>query len=418
MTSLIAHRSGQALEPSAGEGHLSQAVLRDRPGLSLTSLEIDRTLDWALSGHPRIQRDFFSVKPSASYDVVVANPPYVPWKNVRAATRNRAARQKSMYHQRVNLYQLFMDAAIDHLAPGGEMVFVVPGEWVHATVASPLREKMARSGALTHFVHCGEERLFLDADLPFLCILRFVKGESQKEVQYWRTFESAANGVAAEPRTLLDRDNRWMMLPTDIAATIESWSTLSEHFDVCAGLVSGADDVFRVKNTAAFEPETIMMQVSSERTLVPYLFLDKYETPSLIPEKARVFIQNHRARLLSRRSRKFSELSYHRYAAVRNLSLMESTTERFFASVRTRNREPFFTVSGATHFNGAVFGIFRKESCALSVKDTVALLNSPRYRIVLEGMLLVSGEKTSLQHATISDLPVPRSSAAIREFLA
>lgn len=418
MASLVSHTTGIALEPSAGEGHLASALLRKRPNLQLSAYEIDDSLQWRVPGVERDKKDFFSVLPAQSFDVIIANPPYLPLMSTRASTRRLAQTVASRYHKKVNLYQLFLDVAIDHLRTGGELVAIVPGEWVYSTAASVLREKFFSSGAITHFIHCGEEKLFPDADLPFLCILRFVKGAPQKRVKYWSSFSDASSGKRASSRVLVSRGTRWALFPPVLAAQVSEWTTLSACFDVKVGLVTGAEDVFRLPTNHGLEPETVALQVTSERDTAEYLFLEEYGTPEDLPPKARAYIKRHKKRLMKRRIRRFSEDDFHRYGAVRNLAAMRSETQRFYALAKTRHPDPFFLLDGTTLFNGSVVGVFARTSSDISCGDAVRLLNSTKYRAILEGMMLLSGEKVSLQHATIADLPFPPSLNALEEFLA
>lgn len=88
MTSLVSSRSGRALEPSAGEGHLSRALETARPGLTLESVRLDSSLSWDLASHPRIDSDFFSFSSgkSGEFNVIFGNPPYVAIKKSPSLT--------------------------------------------------------------------------------------------------------------------------------------------------------------------------------------------------------------------------------------------------------------------------------------------------------------------------------------------
>ena len=85
--------------------------------------------------------------------------------------------------------------------------------------------------------------------------------------------------------------------------------------------------------------------------------------------------------------------------------------------VKTRHSKPFFKVAKAKYFNGGVLGIFRKPSATISIDAAVKLLNSDKYRVVLQGMLLVSGDKLTLQPSTLLDAPFPSSITEMENFL-
>ena len=420
MTALVTHTRGAALEPSAGEGHLASALHRVAPHLAITSVEIDSSLSWSHTDLPLSTSDFFehTANQQGTYDVVFGNPPYVTLKNTDALTREALEPYAVSYQGKVNLYQLFFDRCIDLLKPGGELVFIIPGEWVYATSAAPLREKLQRLGAVTDFIHCGEEKLFSDASVPFISIVRFVRGLTQGPIKYHNSLQAAHTKQIPELRSLVVRNKRWMMLPSDLADEIGEWGTLRDQFSAHVGLVSGCDDVFLLKPGSKVEDACRLSQMTSERVEKEFLFLDRYKNLDEVPPRARAYVRRHKRRLMARKIRVFSTENFWQYGAVRNLSLMDSTTDRFFALVKTRSPEPFFHAGSTKHFTGAVLGVFRLESATLQCEEVVTLLNSPRYRSILESMLLVSGEKVSLQPATLLDAPLPRNSDALRAFLA
>jgi adenine-specific DNA-methyltransferase len=388
--------------------------------MAITSVEIDATLSWDHIDLPLCNADFFeyTADQTQGYDVVFGNPPYVTLRNTEVETKELLAPFVEAYQGKVNLYQLFFDRCIDLLKPGGELVFIIPGEWVYATSATPLREKIQRCGAITDFIHCGEEKLFSDASVPFISIVRFVRDAVQGPVRFHNSFGAAHQKQSPELRSLVIRENRWMMLPSALADEIARWGTLRDQFSAHVGLVSGCDEVFALKSGSKVENECRLPQLTSERTVRDFLFLDRYNSLDEVPPRARAYVRRHKRRLLSRKIRAFSSENFWQYGAVRNLPLMDSTSERFFALVKTRSHQPFFLASSVKHFTGAVLGIFRLENAALRCDEVVELMNSPRYRSVLESMLLVSGEKVSLQPATLLDAPLPRTTADLRAFLA
>jgi hypothetical protein len=181
--------------------------------------------------------------------------------------------------------------------------------------------------------------------------------------------------------------------------------------------VSGADGVFRLTDPSQVEPECVKKQVTSERKLVDFLYADDYATIRDVPPLARKLLRAHKGLLEKRRIRVFNSANWWHYGAVRNLSHMETATPRFFAMVKTRHSKPFFKVSNAKYFNGGVLGVFKKSTAAISIDAAVNLLNSEKYRVVLQGMLLVSGDKLTLQPSTLLDVPFPSSTTELEHFL-
>lgn len=417
MCDMVRHGHGRALEPSAGEGHLAAALSKARPDLRVEAVELDPALSWPHACIPLHQGDFFVFADShlGAYDVIFGNPPYVSWKACDDSTKRAAANVKKRYQDKANLYYLFIDRCLDLLAPGGELVFIVPAEWAYTTTAQPLRSKMAAVGALTHVVHCGEEKLFSDAAVPAIMIFRFVAGQRQGDVTYSQGLDAYRAGLT-RTMELHDRLGRWMLLDASTARTVRQWGRLGDQYAVRVGLVTGADAAFKVPPNAKLEPECLQAQVTTKQVTETYINVNDVRDFESIPPRTAAHLLANKSTLLARRIAAFDDTNWWRYGAIRNEAHMASDVERFYALAKTRSQRPFFT-HAASHFTGGVLGLFRKPG-AISVPTAVAVANSPRYRAVLDAMFLITADKVSLQPSTLEDSPFPQTEAQAAEFLA
>jgi adenine-specific DNA-methyltransferase len=414
MGRLLKIRRGVALEPSAGAGDLV-GILERRTQVITVAVELDASIE------PRcttkvLTADFFDFADNSKvlYNAILGNPPFIAWKNVAPATKISAAKVKAGYSDKTNLYHLFIDRCISLLVPNGELVFIVPKEWLYSTSAGPLREKIAREGAITHVVDCGESKLFTDADVPALLIFRYQHGKKQSNVCF-STFEDAV-AQKCNSRKLVTNGTSWMFLPDTLAAEISTWDTFGTQYAVRVGFVTGLDSAFKVNPGDIESSATIPVVTTLRRT---ELFVDacQYGSVESMPPKLAAHLARHKDALLCRRIRNFDESNWWQYGAVRNRVPMESKESRFFALAKTRSTKPFFSVQGAKYFSGGVLGLFKKRSATIGVRDAIRLLNSPKYRAILEAMSLTSNDKVSLQPATLERAPFPQNAAQIVEFL-
>ena len=92
----------KVLEPSAGTGRLADAA--KAKGAEVVAAEVDSRLRDILAkkGHTLVERDFTAMKPEASFDRILMNPPF--------------EKGQDMAHVR---------AAYEHLKPGGKMVAIM-----------------------------------------------------------------------------------------------------------------------------------------------------------------------------------------------------------------------------------------------------------------------------------------------------
>lgn len=407
MMALVAHHEGRALEPSAGAGHLV-TPLEARPGLSIDAVELDDRVRRECVT-PITYGDFFTwaQDKDGAYDVIFGNPPYVAWKAVEGATRESAKATKAAYSDLANLYYLFIDRCVDLLTPGGELVFIVPKEWLYTTSALPLRQKMNAAGAITDLIDCGEEKLFADADVPALLIFRFEKGAAPRTLTHFGSL-SAALEERSQRRVLRDENGRWMLLTEAETAAVEQWGRLGDVFSVKVGLVTGADKVFKVSDDLDLEPDCVQDQLTTRQQPERFINVNGYDRFEDIPPKTAAYLAQHKETLLARRIARFDETNWWRYGAIRNDAFMASDTPRLFAMAKTR-KQPFFS-SDATHFGGGILGLFAL-STDLDLGVALRVLQDDRFRRILEGMFVTSKDKVTLQPGTLEDAPFPRTTA-------
>lgn len=417
MANLISHRTGTACEPSAGAGHLVAVLEAHRPNMAVDAVELDHRLT-STCRTPVTRADFFtwSVGREGRYQLIFGNPPYVAWKHVEQGTAVTAAATKARYSNKTNLYHLFIDRAVDLLADGGEMILIVPKEWLYSTSAAPLRTKLDTHGALTHIVDCGEEPLFADAAVPALLIFRWVKGQRRGPILHAAGTTAAAEGTWTT-RQLGSAGQRWLILPTGLAAAIADWTPLSDQYIPRVGLVTGLDRAFRLPAGHRIEPECVHLQIDTSRTPVPFLDVDHITNPDDLPPNAAAHLAAHEHDLRARRIRTFDDSNWWTYGARRNITHMASDTRRFYALVKTRHQAPFFTCPDAGSFTGGVLGLFAHDGTNVDVDTAVAVLNSPAYRAVFDAMSLTTADKLNLQPATLSDAPFPPTAVGAANWL-
>ncbi|MCA1939090.1 MAG: class I SAM-dependent methyltransferase [Dechloromonas sp.] len=309
----LCRNSGRVLEPSAGDGAFYHAL--QARGAELTGVEIDRRV--APAG-TRVM-DFFALPESERFATIVGNPPYVRYQDIAARTRKKL--KSPLFDKRSNLFLFFIEKCIRHLEPGGELVFIVPREFIKLTSARKLNAWLFAQGSITHFFETGDVRVFAGAT-PNCCIFRFEKGRSDRHMDDGRIF------TEVDGQLMFLRENHGVRL--------------SDLFDVRVGGVSGADPVFRhaegnldfVCSKTADTGETRRMIYGIEH-------------PALLP---------HKQRLLARRVRKFDDSNWWHWG--RHFPINDDP--RIYVNGRTRKPTPFF-LHDCPNFDGSVLALFPKN---------------------------------------------------------
>jgi adenine-specific DNA-methyltransferase len=203
MASLFAPRASpvRVLDAGAGVGSLSVAFLQ-RHGTTnthATAYEIDPALRFHLTESLRsfqapgfafevIDRDFiqeavFRLKVGDGKNLfthAILNPPY---KKISNASQHRELLSRAGL-ETVNLYTAFVGLAVALMAPGGEVVAIIPRSFCNGLYYKPFRSWILERAAIEH-VHLFESRTSAFADDAVLqenVIIKLVRGASQGSV--------------------------------------------------------------------------------------------------------------------------------------------------------------------------------------------------------------------------------------------
>jgi len=146
------HENLRVLDPGSGPGTFVGGLLRYclREGLpvpTIDAVEIDPELHEEaaeLHSHPKVTficRDFLT-DGGGPYDLIIANPPYVPITELSEEEKRKYRQGFSCARGRFDLYLLFFEQALRVLAPGGRLVFVTPEKYLRVWTASHLRRML------------------------------------------------------------------------------------------------------------------------------------------------------------------------------------------------------------------------------------------------------------------------------------
>lgn len=319
----LCRNSGRVLEPSAGDGAFYRALLARQA--NVTAIELDPSV--APAGVQVM--DFFDFPESEAFDTVIGNPPYVRIQDVTVDTKNKL--KSPMFDGRSNLFLFFIEKCVRHLKPGGELVFIVPREFIKLTAAKKLNRWLFEQGSITHFFETGDSRVFGE-HTPNCAIFRFEKGRMDRSMDDGRTFTEV--------------DGQLMFLRSDYPLPF------SDIFTVKVGGVSGADEIFT-------HPKGNMEFVCSKT-------VDTGETRRMFYEVQNTWLLEHKEKLLARRVINFDESNWWRWG--RHFPI--NNYPRIYVNGRTRKVEPFF-LHECNAFDGSILALFLNHR-KISRRDLVA----------------------------------------------
>lgn len=264
--------------------------------------------------------DFFSLPEGERFATIIGNPPYVKARDILPQTRQLL--RSHLLDGHANLYLHFIEKAVRHLEPGGELIFITPRDFLKATGAARLNAWLFDQGSITDFEELGDARIFPGAT-PNCAIWRFEQG-------------NLAHRLGDGRRTVLSGGQ--LMLTRGIYSI-----PLQRLFFVKVGAVSGADDIFthaELGNADFVCSKTA--QTGATRRMI-------YRTG----EGSIPYLEGFKPRLLARRVTTFDERNWWQWGRHH----YRSPAPRIYVNGRTRNPRPFF-LHPCTDYDGAVLALF------------------------------------------------------------
>lgn len=235
----IRERTDAVLEPSAGDAaFLVEAVRRLRDlgaaeppavsGIEIHphSAEVGRERIQRIGGAPAlIVDDFFNVEPTARFDAVIGNPPYIRYQQftgeARARAREAAFRAGVALTGLASSWAAFTVQSALHLRPGGRLGLVLPAELLSVNYAAPVRRFLFERFARLELV-LFTEQVFpeAEADVVLLMASGFDEGASRHATVYETTnaagLTSLPEGLTFTPTDPSDKWNSALVDPDAI----------------------------------------------------------------------------------------------------------------------------------------------------------------------------------------------------------
>lgn len=370
----LCKNKGKSLEPSAGVGFLSKYFKDNARPIDL-SIEIDNSLK--LIDEQIIFMDFFDYSVKNKFNTIVGNPPYVKYQEIE-----KLSNIKSSYSS-LNLYLYFIEKCFYHLENNGEIVFIIPRDFLTSTRAKNIRKLLFENGTITHIIDYQEEKLFNDAD-PYVIIIRYEKDNHSHITSY------EINGKSKEKEEIFS--NGFLKYIN------KKGFLLKNYFDIKVGMVSGANSIFQ--NDELGTIDIICSDYITTGKKKKYIFDENNNYSNEVWD----YLKQNKTALTNRKIRNFNENNWFEWGAVRNLSYMKKIGKVIYVNNKTRNEKPFF-VNDLGYFDGAVLCLIPKtEEVEKDIYSWCDILNNSKERFLEQGFLV--GNKYQFTQNSLENLYV------------
>ena len=335
----VKHKSSRLLEPSFGAGHLLKKFKEYDENYPMMCYELDAKVKPVITFNQYqtpIYGDFTQQTITTKFKTIIGNPPYVKQKTG-------------------NLYIKFIELCYEYLDDDGELIFIVPSDFIKLTSASSIIDKMTKNGSFTDFLFPHNEKLFENASIDVV-VFRYEKGYMNKKAN--------VNG-----KEVFCNVNKGIITFSD---TEVSGSSIDSHFNVYVGLVSGRDKIYRV-------PFGNIDILNDKDRVEKYIFTETFPTKNT---QIDAHLQTHKAELLERKIKKFSESNWFEWGAPRNVSSIQKYWGKPCIYIRnmTRNKEVAF-VGKVQYFGGSLLCLVPKTNMTENeMQKIIQYINTPVFQ--------------------------------------
>jgi adenine-specific DNA-methyltransferase len=357
----VKHKGSLVMEPSFGAGHLLKKFKDANPDYPILCYELDNSIKPIVSFNAHqtvVYGDFTKQTIHQKFKTIVGNPPYV-----KQSTGN--------------LYIKFIEICFGLLDDNGEIIFIVPSDFIKLTSASSLIGAMIKEGSFTHFLFPHDEKLFEGASVDVV-VFRYEKG--------LKTKDTIVNG-----KKMICNVNSGIIT---FSETQISGNPLSDTFNVYVGLVSGRDEVYRSVHGN-------MDILNDKERVQKYIFTESFPTGDTLID---AHLQANKSILLERRIRKFNEDNWFEWGAPRNITSIRKNLGKPCIYIRnmTRSQEVAF-IDTVQHFGGSLLCLIPKETMSgAELEKIVSFLNTKD----LQKDYLYSG-RFKIGHKQVCNIIVP-----------
>lgn len=334
----ILNSPSNILEPSIGQGDLIKFIIDKIPNITFDMYEIDTTIKLLdkIQKDNVVYGDFMKQTITKKYKTIVGNPPYVRTK-------------------KGNLYIDFIEKCYTLLDNNGELIFIVPSDFLKLTSASKLLNIMMTNGTFTHIFHPHNEKMFENASIDII-VFRYYKNNSiDKKVLYNNKllYTTNSNGMI----TFGEEENNNIVM-------------FKDYFDIYVGLVSGKETVYKNEELGNIEV------LNGEDKIDKYIYIEKYPCDN---EEINTYLLNHKKELVERRIRKFNEHNWFEWGAPRNIAKINSNLGKDCIYIYNLTRKSNVAFLGkVNYFGGGLIMLKPKKICNLN--NIISYINSNSFK--------------------------------------
>lgn len=334
----ILNNPNNILEPSIGQGDLIDFITNKINNITFDMYEIDTKINLlnTINKDKIIYGDFIDQIITKKYKTIIGNPPYIKTK-------------------KGNLYIDFIEKCYNLLEEDGELIFIVPSDFLKLTSSSKLINELINNGTFTHIYHPNNEKLFNNASIDIIIFRYYKNNNIDKKVLY--------------NNKLLYINNNEGLITFNENENINK-ETFKDYFNIFVGFVSGKEEIYKNKELGNIEI------LNSENKYDKYIYIKNFPSND---QNINDYLLNNKEILIKRKIRKFNENNWFEWGALRNITNIELNIGKDCIYIYNLTRKKTIAFIGkVSYFGGNLLILIPKKICDLN--KIILFLNSDNFK--------------------------------------
>ncbi len=335
----VKYKGSPLMEPSFGAGHLLKKFKELDPNYPMTCYELDTSIKPIIEFNEFqtvIYGDFTKQSVGKKFKTIVGNPPYVKQKTG-------------------NLFIRFIELCYECLDDDGELIFIVPSDFIKLTRASAIIDKMVANGIFTDFLFPNDEHLFEGANVDVVAF-RYEKGShvgKKTVVNGQEKFCNVNKGIITFSDTEIEGNS------------------VDLHFHVYVGQVSGRDEIYRKEYGNI---DLLMDKGKSDK----FIFTQTFPTGNTQVDS---HLLANKTALMERKIKSFTESNWFEWGAPRNLTSIQKYWGKpcIYVRTMTRNKEVAF-IGNVQYFGGTLLCLIPRQEEENKLNTVISHMNSAEFQ--------------------------------------
>jgi len=335
----ILNEPTRILEPCIGRGDLVVFIKEKIKDVKVDMYEIDKDIV-LLDGVDKKKieyGDFLKKSIEKKYKTIIGNPPYIRTPDG-------------------NTYIQFIIKCYKLLEDEGELIFVVPSDFLKLTSMLSVLNDMMKVGTFTHIFHPNNEKLFDYATIDVI-VFRYCKTiEKNPKILY--------NG-----KSLYISNNEGLLTFGDVKP--KKCKSFDQLFDIYVGLVTGRESVYKNKTLGNIDV------INGDKIVDKYIFTEKYPSGN---KKIDKHLLSHKKELIERKIRKFNEKNWFEWGALRNIKFIREHKGKDCIYIHTITRKKIVAFAGKVgYFGSSLIILIPKAESKIPLAKVLEYLNSESF---------------------------------------